>query len=160
MDAPDRVGRDHPQEHSTAVTTDTTATKPQPHQPEDTEQIASSPGVPPRTILWIGIALIAAGLGAILVGSRMVSGKANVAEQLPIMVSTGLAGLALVILGAVVVDVAVRRRDSQERRQQLAQTTRAITELHEQWNETLRYFPEKEGGPLDADDLRTERAPA
>lgn len=80
---------------------------------------------------WIGVVLVAAGFAAIFYTWGKVAGVLNVAQQLPYLVSGGLSGLALVIVGVAVVDVAVRRQDSSERHQQIAQMTRTLAELRE-----------------------------
>lgn len=80
---------------------------------------------------WIGVVLVAAGFAAIFYTWGKVAGLLNVAQQLPYLVSGGLAGLALIIIGVTVIDVAVRRQDSYERRQQLSQMTRTLAELRE-----------------------------
>ncbi|WP_034270622.1 hypothetical protein [Haloechinothrix halophila] len=83
------------------------------------------------TGIWIGLVLAAAGLAAIVYTWREVAALTNVAEQMPYLVSGGIAGLVLIIAGATVVDVTVRRRDSKERTEQLAQMTQALAEVRE-----------------------------
>lgn len=100
-----------------------------------------APGARPRSRLagmanagagtWLGVVLVAAGFGAIFYTWGKVAGVLNVALQLPYVVSGGIVGLALVIVGVTVVDVAVRRQDSYDRQQQLAQMTRTLAELRE-----------------------------
>lgn len=80
---------------------------------------------------WIGVVLVAAGFGVIFFTWGEVAGVLNVAQQLPYIVSGGIAGLALVIVGVMIVDVAVRAQDGYERRQQLAQMNRTLAELRE-----------------------------
>lgn len=83
------------------------------------------------TGVWIGLALVAAGFVAIFYSWTKVAGLVNVALQMPYLVSGGITGLALVIVGVTVVDVAVRRQDSHERTQQMTQINRILTELHD-----------------------------
>lgn len=83
------------------------------------------------TGVWIGLALVASGFVAIFYSWGKVAGLVNVAQQMPYLVSGGITGLALVIVGATVVDVAVRRQDSHERTHQLAQINRTLAELHD-----------------------------
>lgn len=80
---------------------------------------------------WIGVVLVAAGFGVIFFTWGEVAGVLNVAQQVPYIVSGGIAGLALVIVGVMIVDVAVRAQDGYERRQQLAQMNRTLAELRE-----------------------------
>lgn len=99
------------------------------------------------TGIWIGITVVAVGFVGIFVGWRQVAGLTNVAEQMPFLVSGGLVGLALVIVGATILDVAVRRQDSRERREQLVQMNRTLSELRELFEaeepiEAEEYVPE------------------
>lgn len=88
-------------------------------------------GAAMTTGIWIGLVLAAAGLAAISFTWREVAALTNVAQQMPYLVSGGISGLVLIIAGATVVDVAVRRRDSKERAEQLAQMTQALAEVRE-----------------------------
>lgn len=94
------------------------------------------------TGIWIGLVLIAGGFAAIFFSWSKVAGLTNVAQQVPYLVSSGLLGLALVIVGAVVVDVFVRRWDSGQRKDQLAQMTAVLSEVRE----LLEYEPTIEPG--------------
>lgn len=91
------------------------------------------------TGVWSGLGLAALGFGAIFFAWLKVAGLVNVALQMPYVVSGGLTGLALVIVGMTVVDVSVRRQDSHERRQQLAQMTRVLDQLRDYLEESERY---------------------
>ena len=55
------------------------------------------------SVLWGGIALVVLGIIAVLAGYWGASGTASVADQMPYMLSGGAIGLALVIIGAVLV---------------------------------------------------------
>lgn len=81
--------------------------------------------------VWAGVALVAAGFAAIFYCWARVAGLLDVARQLPYVISGGITGLALIIVGITVVDVAVRRQDGQERRHQVAQLDRVLEELRE-----------------------------
>lgn len=83
------------------------------------------------TGIWIGLAVVAGGFAAIFFSWSKVAGLTNVAQQVPYLVSSGLLGLALVIAGAAIVDVFVRRWDSGERKAQIAQMTEALSEVRE-----------------------------
>lgn len=82
------------------------------------------------TAVWAGVTLVTAGFVAIFYSWARVAGLLDVAEQLPYVISGGFAGLALIAVGVMVVDVAVRRQDRHERRYQVAQLDRALEELH------------------------------
>lgn len=81
--------------------------------------------------VWAGVGLLAAGFAAIFYSWARVAGKLDVAEQLPYLVSGGIIGLALIIVGIGVADVAIRTQDRHERRHQVAQLDRALDELHD-----------------------------
>lgn len=83
------------------------------------------------TGIWIGIVLAVAGFAAIFYTWTHIAALTNVAQQMPYLVSGGISGLVLIIAGATVVDVAIRRGDSKERTAQLVQMTRALAEVRE-----------------------------
>lgn len=83
------------------------------------------------TGLWIGLIVVAGGFVAIFFSWSKVAGLTNVAQQVPYLVAGGLLGLALVITGAAIVDVFVRRWDSGERKAQIVQMTEALSEVRE-----------------------------
>lgn len=87
---------------------------------------------PSTTIgVWIGLALASSGFGSIVYAWVKVAELINVAQQVPYIVSGGLVGLVLVVLGVTVIDVAVRRQDSHERRRQMVQMTATLVELRD-----------------------------
>ena len=81
------------------------------------------------TLTIIGLAVIAVGLVLIGIAWRQVALETQVSLQLPYLVSGGLFGLALVIVGSTVVVVASKRRDSALREQQTALLADALAEL-------------------------------
>lgn len=85
------------------------------------------------TTTWIALSLGLVGIGfvAMVFASSKIAEFSNVAEQLPYVVSGGLSGLVVVIIGVVILDVTVRRRDSQERCSQLATLTGRLAELRD-----------------------------
>ena len=78
---------------------------------------------------YIGIAVAAVGFVLILFAWGQVAGEVNVALQMPYLISGGLTGLALVMVGVTVVSVAARRRDAVLREQQTALLADALREL-------------------------------
>lgn len=56
-----------------------------------------------KYLLWSGIALAVIGVILVFAGYWGASGTANVADQLPYMLSGGALGLALVVVGAVLI---------------------------------------------------------
>lgn len=79
---------------------------------------------------YVGIAISAIGFVAIAFAWGKVAGIANnVALQLPYLVSGGLTGLGLVMVGVTIVSVAAKRRDAQLREQQTQLLADALREL-------------------------------
>ncbi|MHB8452642.1 MAG: hypothetical protein ACYDAQ_19630 [Mycobacteriales bacterium] len=78
---------------------------------------------------YIGIGVVAVGFVLIAIGWAKVAGLLNVALQVPYLVSAGLSGLALVMVGLLVVNVAAKRRDAAERTRQLEGLTTVLDEL-------------------------------
>ena len=71
---------------------------------EGAEALASERGSVlrnPRLLLWVSITLMALGLAFILLGWAGASRSIVVEEQVPYLISGGLLGLALAIIGAV-----------------------------------------------------------
>jgi signal transduction histidine kinase len=79
---------------------------------------------------YLGIAVAAAGFVLIAYAWGKVAGIAdNVALQMPYLVSGGLTGLGLVMVGVTIVNVAAKRRDAQLRQQQTQLLADALHEL-------------------------------
>lgn len=79
---------------------------------------------------YVGIAISALGFVLIAFAWGKVAGIAdNVALQLPYLVSGGLTGLGMVMVGVTIVNVAAKRRDALERQQQTQLLADALTEL-------------------------------
>ena len=79
---------------------------------------------------YIGIAVAAVGFGLIFYAWSKVAGIAdNVALQLPYLVSGGLTGLGLVMVGVTIVNIAAKRRDARLRQQQTELLADALHEL-------------------------------
>ncbi|MDX6199680.1 MAG: hypothetical protein QOJ79_2831 [Actinomycetota bacterium] len=79
---------------------------------------------------YAGIAITVIGFAVIAYAWGKVAGIAdNVALQLPYLVSGGLTGLGLVMVGVTVINVAAKRRDTQLRQQQTQLLADALREL-------------------------------
>lgn len=78
---------------------------------------------------YVGIAVTALGFVLIAFAWGAVAGETNVALQMPYLVSGGITGLALVMVGLTVISVAARRRDAVLREQQTALLADALREL-------------------------------
>lgn len=85
----------------------------------------------PNNGVWAGLVLVAGGFAAIFCAWARVAGVLAVAQQVSYLIGYGIGGLALVIVGIMVVDVAARRQDRAERMQQIAQMDRTLEELRE-----------------------------
>lgn len=95
---------------------------------ESTTRISAlRPLSPAPTVLALGVISV----GFILIGIawRQVALETQVALQLPYLISGGLFGLALVIVGATGVVVAAKRRDAAMREQQTMLLADALNEL-------------------------------
>jgi hypothetical protein len=78
---------------------------------------------------YIGVVLVLIGFALIGVAWAKVAPLTDVALQFPYLLSAGLPGLGLVMVGLVVVNVAARRQDAAERARQLATLTEAMRSL-------------------------------
>ena len=78
---------------------------------------------------YIGIALTLAGFVLVMIAWGQTAGQTNVALQLPYLISGGLSGLGLVLVGLTVVNVAAKRRDALLREQQMQLLSDALREL-------------------------------
>jgi hypothetical protein len=95
------------------------------------QRLATIPVLRPLspTPTWIGIGVAAAGFVLLAVAWGQVAGETNVALQVPYLISGGLVGLALVMVGLTVVSVAAKRRDALLRQQQTELLADALREL-------------------------------
>ena len=78
---------------------------------------------------YIGIALAAIGFVSIMVAWSQSAAETNVALQIPYLISGGMVGLGLIMVGVTVVNVAAKRRDSLLREQQTELLASALREL-------------------------------
>ena len=105
----------------------------------DFEPVVTRPGIADRLPTlpalsplptYAGIAITAIGFAVIAYAWGKVAGIAdNVALQMPYLVSGGLAGLGLVMVGVTIINVAAKRRDTQLRQQQTQLLADALREL-------------------------------
>jgi hypothetical protein len=94
-------------------------------------RITSIPALRPLSPVptYVGIAVATLGFVLIAVAWGQVAGQTNVALQVPYVVSGGLFGLSLVMVGLTVVSVAAKRRDAALREQQTQLLADALREL-------------------------------
>ena len=84
-------------------------------------------GSPALTFIGVGVAI--AGFVLILVAWGQVAGETQVYLQMPYLVSAGLTGLALVMVGLTIVNVAAKQRDAVDRDRQIDQLVSILGEL-------------------------------
>jgi cytochrome c biogenesis protein CcdA len=78
---------------------------------------------------YVGVGLIALGFSLIAYTWGRVAGTLSVALQLPYVISGGLTGLALVVVGATVISVATKRRDAALRARQLDELAQVLGQI-------------------------------
>jgi hypothetical protein len=78
---------------------------------------------------YLGIAVAAIGFVLILFAWGQSAGETNVALQIPYLISGGMVGLGLIMVGVTVVNVAAKRRDALLREQQTELLASALREL-------------------------------
>jgi TRAP-type C4-dicarboxylate transport system permease small subunit len=106
---------------------------------ETTAQVAAPRGRLVRLIVdpssriptYIGIAVVAIGFALIGIAWAKIAPLLNVALQLPYLVSAGFTGLALVMLGLIVINIAAKRQDAAELTRQLDRLVGVLTELQQ-----------------------------
>jgi hypothetical protein len=82
-------------------------------------------------LTWIGLGVAAAGFALIAFSWGKVAALLDVSLQLPYIVSGGLTGLALVMVGMATVSVAARRQDAAARAREVEGLQAVLRELHE-----------------------------
>ena len=78
---------------------------------------------------YIGVAVTVIGFVLILIAWGQTAGEVNVALQVPYLISAGLTGLGLVMVGVTIVNISAKRRDSALREQQTELLADALREL-------------------------------
>lgn len=78
---------------------------------------------------YLGVAVAAVGFVLMGVAWARVAGLVDVWKQMPYLLSAGLPGLGLVMVGLVIVNVSARRQDAAARARQMATLTDALHEL-------------------------------
>jgi hypothetical protein len=69
----------------------------------------------------VGVIVAAIGFTMIGISWSEVAAQTNVALQLPYLVSAGITGLALVMVGLLLINVSVKRQDAAQRREQMGE---------------------------------------
>jgi hypothetical protein len=81
------------------------------------------------TPIYLGVVLAALGFVLLAVAWGAVAGKDDVALQMPYLMSGGMTGLGLIMVGLTVINVAAKRRDAALREQQVELLAAALREL-------------------------------
>jgi hypothetical protein len=84
-------------------------------------------GTPALTYIGVGVAVL--GFLFILLAWGQVAGETQVYLQVPYLVSAGLSGLGLVMVGLTIVNVAAKQRDGADRDRQIDQLVSILDEL-------------------------------
>ncbi|HEX3900585.1 MAG TPA: hypothetical protein VHW74_15610 [Mycobacteriales bacterium] len=79
--------------------------------------------------VYLGVVVAAVGFVLLVIGWSDVAGTVDVGRQMPYLMSTGLPGIALVMVGLVVVNISIRRQDSAERARQMSALTETLDKL-------------------------------
>lgn len=79
--------------------------------------------------IYLGVAIAAIGFILIGVAWAQVAGEVDVWKQMPYLLSAGLPGLGLVMVGLVVINISARRQDGAARARQMATLTEALHDL-------------------------------
>ena len=79
--------------------------------------------------VYVGVAVCVIGFALLVYTWGQVADEVQVYRQLPYVVSGGLTGLALVLVGVTVINVAAKRADAADRERQHEQLTDALREL-------------------------------
>lgn len=83
------------------------------------------------TWIWLGVAVVASGFALLGVAWGQVAGEADVYRQIPYLVSAGMVGLAVVMVGLAIVDIVERQRDAIDHRRQVDRLIAALHEVRE-----------------------------
>jgi hypothetical protein len=81
------------------------------------------------TGVWIGLLILAGGFGLLAITWSQVAALTDVAAQLPYLVSGGLVGIGLILLGLLIVNLSVKRKEALDRRRQLEEVRDALISL-------------------------------
>lgn len=71
------------------------------------------------TWTWVGVLVIGAGFALLGVTWGQVAAEAEVYRQIPYVISSGMVGIGLILVGLTVVNIVSRQRDAHDRQRQL-----------------------------------------
>ena len=78
---------------------------------------------------YFGIAVVLLGFVLVFIGWADVAGQADVFLQMPYLLSAGIPGLGLIMVGLVIVNVSARRQDGARRARQMAALGEVLADL-------------------------------
>ena len=93
-------------------------------------------GSPVLTYIGVGVSVL--GFVLILIAWGQVAGETQVYLQVPYLVSAGLSGVGLVMVGLTIVNVAAKQRDAADRDRQIDQLVSILDELKSALGEDRR----------------------
>ena len=79
--------------------------------------------------IWVGLLLVAGGFGLIAYTWSRTAALVDVAFQIPYLVSGGLTGIGLILVGLLVINLAAKRKEAFERQRQLDEVREALIRL-------------------------------
>ena len=80
-------------------------------------------------LTYLGILVTAAGFVVILLAWGRVAGQTAVPLQMPYLLSGGLTGLGLILIGVTLINVNVKRQDAAARERQMGQLREVLGEI-------------------------------
>ena len=95
--------------------------------------------------LYVGVVVMMAGFGLIAYAWVRVAALANVALQVPYLISSAVTGVGLVFVGLGIVDVTTRRRDARDRSRQLGQLRDLLRGIADSMEPQTTREPAKDG---------------
>jgi hypothetical protein len=81
------------------------------------------------TGVWVGLAITALGFGLLAFTWGKVAALIDVDQQIPYLVSGGMVGLGLILVGLLVINLSVKRREALDRQRQLEELREALVGL-------------------------------
>jgi hypothetical protein len=90
---------------------------------------------------FVGMAVVALGLAVIGIAWSRTAGEADVSRQVPYLISGGLFGLAMVLIGVTVVNIASKRRETVLREQQTRMLADAVDQLGRVLGDETSHLP-------------------
>lgn len=81
------------------------------------------------TVVWLGVLCIAAAFGVIAYSWGQVADTINVGLQMPYIVSGGITALALIVVGATLINAAVKRQDATARERQIQELRTVLEDI-------------------------------